>query len=279
MRVALADDSALFRGGLAMLLSAAGAQVTAQAASGAEMLCLIDAEPPEAVVLDIRMPPTYTDEGLVTAERLRASHPGVGVLVLSTYPQTSYAVRLFESCRSGVGYLLKDHVDDVGTLCDALTRVAAGENVVDPGIVSRLLARGRAGGATGLAGLTGREREVLRLMAEGRSNSGIGRRLFLSPKTVEAHVNRVFMKLGLHATPDDNRRVLAVLAWLRGHDHRPATGIGPPRSPRQNAASATGSTSPVPGTNGVDPKPATGPCWKPNAPPPAKSATARQSDA
>jgi DNA-binding NarL/FixJ family response regulator len=213
VRVALADDSALFRQGLALLLDAAGVVVSAEASTPDDLLRQIADDPPDAAVLDIRMPPTYTDEGLALAERLRALHPHIGVLVLSTYAVTSYAVRLLETGARGVGYMLKDRVDDVDALRDALARVVAGDLVVDPEIVARLLTReGRTGE---LDSLTEREREVLRLMAEGRSNGGIGHRLHLSQKTVETHVANLLAKLGLPPTAEDNRRVLAVLKWLR----------------------------------------------------------------
>jgi DNA-binding NarL/FixJ family response regulator len=213
VRVALADDSALFRQGLALLLSSVGVVVSAQASTPDDLLRQLARDPPDAAILDIRMPPTYTDEGLELAERLRGLHPCTGVLVLSTYAVTAYAERLLESGTRGVGYMLKDRVDDVEALCDALARVVAGELVVDPEIVASLLARERR--AAELDSLTERERAVLRLMAEGRSNSGIGQRLHLSQKTVEAHVATLLAKLGLPPTAEDNRRVLAVLKWLR----------------------------------------------------------------
>lgn len=212
MRVALADDSALFRQGLTLLLGAAGVEVTAQARTGQELLARIDNHPPDVVILDIRMPPTFTDEGLQAAEIVRSRHPDVGILVLSTYTETPYAVRLLQACQGKVGYLLKDRVDDAAALLDALTRITAGESVIDPEIVTRLVARPRR---SPLSELTDRERDVLRLMAEGRSNAGIGQALFLSPKTIETHVASVFGKLNLPPASDDNRRVLAVLTWLR----------------------------------------------------------------
>ena len=214
MRVALADDSALFRRGLAALLGATGVTVTAQAPSGVELLHAVADDPPDAVVLDLRMPPTFTDEGLVTAEQLRARHPTLGILVLSTYAEVTYAARLLETGTRHVGYLLKDRVEDSDALRDALVRVVAGESVVDPDIVRRLMGRQRRTAAVDQ--LTAREREVLGLMAEGRSNQRIGRDLFLSAKTVETHIAAVFAKLGLPPSPEDNRRVLAVLTWLRG---------------------------------------------------------------
>jgi DNA-binding NarL/FixJ family response regulator len=220
VRVALADDSALFRRGLAALLTSSGIDVTADTGTGAELLGAVAADPPDVVVLDVRMPPTFTDEGLITAKQLRQRHPDLGVLVLSTYAETSYAAQLLADGSRRLGYLLKDRVADPQALCDALFRIVAGECVVDPEIVARLLNRRRV--ANVLDSLTEREREVLRLMAEGRSNARIANELYLSPKTVESHVAAVFTKLGLHPAVDDNRRVLAVLAWLR------ATGAIPP---------------------------------------------------
>ena len=214
MRVALADDSALFRRGLATLLEASGATVTAQVPSGTELVHAVASDLPDAVVLDLRMPPTFTDEGLVAAEQLRASFPSLGILVLSTYAEVAYAARLLETGTRHVGYLLKDRVEDSDALLDALVRIVAGESVVDPDIVRRLLGRQRRTSAVDR--LTEREREVLGLMAEGRSNARIGRELFLSAKTVETHIAAVFMKLGLPQSSDDNRRVLAVLTYLRG---------------------------------------------------------------
>jgi DNA-binding NarL/FixJ family response regulator len=215
MRIAIADDSGVFRQGLTRLLTEAGVEVTAQAATGDELLRRIEADPPDVVILDIRMPPTFTDEGLATAEQLRARHPDIGVFVLSVYGETPYAVRLLNNGRRGLGYLLKDRVDDIDTLRDALARVAAGESVIDPEIVARLLDQHRR--TSELDQLTDRERNVLRQMAEGRSNAGIGKQLHLSHKTVETHVASVFSKLGLPAASDDNRRVLAVLTWLRAN--------------------------------------------------------------
>jgi DNA-binding NarL/FixJ family response regulator len=213
VRVALVDDSALFRRGLAMLLGTVGVEVTAQASTAAVALQQVRADPPDAVVLDIRLPPTHTDEGLQAAERIRSLHAGIGIVVLSTYAVTGYAMRLLELGPRGVGYVLKDRVDDVNALHGALARVVAGESVIDPEIVAGLFAQRRR--ASELDRLSAREREVLDLMAEGRSNAGIGQRLHVSPKTVEGHVAGLFSKLGLVAAPDENRRVLAVLRWLR----------------------------------------------------------------
>jgi serine/threonine-protein kinase len=162
------------------------------------------------------MPPTHTDEGLVAARELREARPQLGVLVLSHYLSSSYAMRLLEEHPAGAGYLLKERVSDLALLTDALTRLHEGECVIDPTIVSRLVARARPAGR--LDELTEREREVLGLMAEGRSNKGISERLFLSPKTVEAHVKHILMKLGIDESPDDHRRVLAVLVFLRARE-------------------------------------------------------------
>lgn len=221
MRIALADDSALFRRGLATLLASSGIEVTADAATGSDLLCAVAADPPDVVVLDIRMPPTFTDEGLVTAKQLRQQYPDLGVLVLSTYSETSYAVQLLSVGSRGIGYLLKDRVADQQTLCDALARIIVGESVIDPEIISRLIAHRRL--TTALDRLTERERDVLRLMAEGRSNMRIANQLYLSPKTVETHVAALFTKLNLHPAADDNRRVLAVLTWLRATETIPQT--------------------------------------------------------
>ena len=219
-RVVLVDDSALFRQGLSRLLQLAGVRVLAELNAAAPLSALLDAEPPDVVILDVRMPPTHTDEGIRAALTIRASHPHVGVLVLSTYAEGVWAKELFSSGSSGLGYLLKDRVDDVATLVDALERVRAGGSVVDPEVVSRLLAV--TSRRTVLDTLTPRERDVLRLMAEGRSNLGIGRALYLSPRTVEAHIASIFAKLPL--SDDDNRlnrRVLAVLAFLQDESVRP----------------------------------------------------------
>ena len=213
MRVALADDSALFRSGLARLLTGAGVTITGQAGDGVELLRLVDADPPDAAIVDIRMPPTWSDEGLVAADQLRTRHPTIGVLVLSTYTDTVYAARLLGNDAGGLGYLLKDRVADIPELLDALTRITNGESVVDAEVVNRLVARRDQNRE--LTQLTNRERGILHEMAEGRSNAGIAQKLFLSRRTVENHVASVFVKLGLPPTADDNRRVLAVLAWLR----------------------------------------------------------------
>jgi DNA-binding NarL/FixJ family response regulator len=216
VRLAIADDSGLFRSSLALLLTASGAEVVTSAPSGTDLIAVVATDPPDAVLLDIRMPPSFTDEGITTAEELRGLHPDLGIVVLSTYAETSYAARLLETVSTGVGYLLKDNVTDVGALMDSLGRVTAGETVVDPVIVRRLLRRDREPGKTGA--LNERERAVLRLMAEGRSNLGIGKELYLSARTVETHVTNVFAKLGLAASDADNNRVRAVLEFLRATD-------------------------------------------------------------
>jgi DNA-binding NarL/FixJ family response regulator len=213
VRIALADDSALFRSGLVLLLEASGAQVTAQASSGAELLASIVADRPDAVILDLRMPPTFTGEGISTAAEIRARDANIGILVLSTFAEASYASQLMDAVGYGVGYLLKDNVTDAGNLISQLERIVAGETVIDPSIVRRLIQRKRS--ASRIDALNPRERDVLARMAEGRSNVGIAKDLFLSPRTVEAHVTSVFAKLGLDQTDTDNNRVRAVLTFLR----------------------------------------------------------------
>ena len=213
MRVAIVDDQVLLREGLARLLAEAGMNVVASEGDIDSFLRAADTSHPDVAIIDIRLPPTFTDEGLRAADLLRARHPRTAVLVLSQYLNAGYAFRLLESFPSGVGYLLKDRVSQVAVLVDALERVTAGECVVDPSIVTRLVSR--TGLAEPLSVLTPRERDVLGLMAEGRTNTAIGQRLFLSERTVEGNVRRIFDKLGLTDTPEDNRRVLAVLAFLR----------------------------------------------------------------
>jgi DNA-binding NarL/FixJ family response regulator len=213
VRIALADDSALFRSGLVLLLEASGARVTTQASSGTELLADIRRDPPDAAILDLRMPPTFTGEGIRTAAEIRAHDPDIGILVLSTFAEASYASQLMDAVGYGVGYLLKDNVTDAGNLISQLSRIVAGETVIDPTIVRRLIQRKRS--ASRMDALNQREREVLARMAEGRSNVGIARDLFLSPRTVEAHVTSVFAKLGLDQTDTDNNRIRAVLEFLR----------------------------------------------------------------
>lgn len=213
MRIALAEDSGLFRSSLALLLRSLGAEVTASVASGTELLAAVRDGPPDVVMLDIRMPPTFSDEGIRTAQAIRDRYPDTGILVLSTYAETSYASQLLETVRSGVGYLLKDNVTDADALMESLERVAAGETVVDPAIVRRLLGRKRKPNA--MDTLNEREVAVLRHMAEGRSNLGIAKELYLSARTVETYVTNVFTKLGLTPSDTENNRVRAVLTFLR----------------------------------------------------------------
>ena len=213
MRVALAEDSVLFREGLARILREEGFDVVAEVADPDALLKAVDLERPNVAIVDVRMPPSFTDEGLVAAARIRAGHPTVGVVVLSHHVETEQAVRLLETGAGGIGYLLKDRVTDIPEFLDAIRRVGTGGSAIDPEVVSRLVERRRDPGA--LDSLTEREREVLKHMAEGRSNQAIERQMFLSPKTVEAHVRSLFIKLDLMPAAEDNRRVLAVLTYLR----------------------------------------------------------------
>ena len=224
MRVAVAEDSGIFRQALVTLLTTVGIEVVASAASGEELLARVDGDPPDVAIVDLHMPPTFTNEGVVAARRLLERHPGLGVLVLSAFNETPQAMELFRDQPRGVGYLLKDHVTDVDNLRSALERVMRGEVVIDPDVVSRLVeARHRE---QELSRLSGREREVLGLMAEGHSNAGIGKRLHLSARTVEDHVRAIFTKLKISSTgappgpQDSNKRVLAVLTWLRAAETR-----------------------------------------------------------
>lgn len=215
MRVAVADDAPLFRNGLCLLLSAAGVEVTAQAADGDELVRQVEADQPDVVILDIRMPPR-PDGGLATAEQLRATYPELGILMLSHYTETPYLMRLLEIGSRGVGYRLKEQVADVATLRDTLSRIAAGDTVIEPEVVERLLDQRRKRSSPGVSSLTDREKDVLRHMAEGRSNSGIAEILVLNQKTIEKHIASIFAKLGLPATETGHhRRVSAVLAYLR----------------------------------------------------------------
>lgn len=214
IRVAIAEDSVLVREGLVRLLAEAGFEVTAAAADPQGLLRAIDADRPDVIVLDIRLPPTHTDEGLRLAGAVRASDgPRIGVLLLSQYVEAAYAYQLIESEAAGVGYLLKDRLSDIGELADAIRRVARGGSAMDPSLVAQLLRRRRE--RNPLDELTDREREVLGLMAEGRTNLAIADRLVITLKTVETHVASIFSKLGLEPEPDDHRRVLAVLTYLR----------------------------------------------------------------
>lgn len=202
----------LTREGIVRLLEDAGHEVVGQTEDAGALLRQVHHMEPDAVIVDIRMPPTYTDEGLVAADRIRAESPGVGILVLSHYVEPSYAMRLIEDHSEGVGYLLKERVFDAAILVDALRRIQEGETVVDPTIVARLLGRRRP--PNPLESLTDREREVLGLVAEGLSNKAIATQLYITDRTVEAHVTQVFSKLGLSADANSHRRVLAVLAYL-----------------------------------------------------------------
>lgn len=213
MRVIVAEDSVLFRKGLVRLLEDAGIDVAAEVGDAESVIRRVKADPPDVVIVDIRMPPSHTIEGIEAAIRLRVEYPDVGVLVLSQYVETEYAVELLEDVDGSVGYLLKDRVTDPGQLIDAIRRIAAGETVVDSEVVRRLVGRRRE--SSPLDQLTEREGEVLATMAEGRSNQAIGDTLYMSPKTVETHIRSIFQKLGLHQDDDSHRRVLAVLTWLR----------------------------------------------------------------
>jgi DNA-binding NarL/FixJ family response regulator len=213
LRVVLADDSLLVREGTARLLADAGFDVVGQASDVEELLQLIGEQSPDVAIIDIRMPPTFTDEGLQAVARIRhGSETGPGILVLSHHVEPAFAMRLLSEGANGTGYLLKDRMADLEDFTDALRRVARGGSVVDPTVVAELVRT--PSGDRRLASLTEREREVLALMAEGRSNQAIADRLFVTPKTVEAHIASIFSKLELLPAGDDHRRVLAVLAFL-----------------------------------------------------------------
>lgn len=214
MRVALAEDGALFREGLLMLLKAAGHDIVACAAGGDELVAMLRTRPADVAILDIRMPPE-PDGGLVTADRLRAAHPDIGLLFLSHYAESHYLMRILEIGTDAIGYRLKEKVGSVDVLTDTLTRIAAGEIVIEPVLAKRLVERPR-GEKNLVSTLSDREVDVMRLMAEGRSNGGIAAQLFVTPKAVEKHIANIFGKLGLHADgADQHRRVLAVLTYLR----------------------------------------------------------------
>lgn len=213
MRVLLAEDSAILRDGLARLLSDHGHEVVATVADGEDIVPAAEQSRPEVAVLDIRMPPTHTDEGLRAALALRSRHPEMGVLVFSQYVETRYATQLLAENPAGVGYLLKDRVADVREFMDALTRVAGGGTVLDPEVVRQLVGTSRQRATLGKA-LTARERDVLSLMAEGRTNSAIAAALVVSEGAVEKHIANIFAKLDLFPSEHDNRRVLAVLRYL-----------------------------------------------------------------
>ena len=212
MRIAIAEDSVLLREGLTRLLAEAGHEITAAEGDPERFLRAVADDPPDVTVVDVRMPPTFTDEGLRAALIVRDRWPDVGVLVLSQWVEERYATELVSGRPHGVGYLLKDRVADVGEFLDALRRVAAGGSALDPEVVAQLLARSRHP----LGGLTPRERDVLTLMAEGRSNSAIAHTLVVSGGAVEKHINNIFTKLGLTPAEGDHRRVLAVLRYLNG---------------------------------------------------------------
>jgi DNA-binding NarL/FixJ family response regulator len=213
MRVVIAEDVMLTREGIKRVLRDAGIEVVGEASDAPSVLRAVRLTQPDAAIIDIRMPPTHTDEGLVAAQQIRAEHPEVGVLILSQYIEPHYALQLLEEHPERVGYLLKERVFDVVILIDALRRLADGETIIDPTIVSRLVRR--RGRTDPLGDLTEREREVLALVAEGLANRAIAARLFITDRTVEAHVKQIFMKLGLEVDVDSHRRVLAVLAYLR----------------------------------------------------------------
>ena len=213
LRVVLADDSVLLREGVARLLEDAGLQVVGQSATAEDLLLKVRSYSPNVAIVDIRMPPTHTDEGLRAAREIRERHPDVGVLVLSQYVEPAYALELLAESAEGVGYLLKDRVSDVEDFVAAVQRVAEGGSALDPMVVSQLVGRRRRDDP--LEELTPREREVLELMAEGRSNQGIAERLVVTERAVEKHVTNIFTKLRLASAAEDHRRVLAVLTLLR----------------------------------------------------------------
>lgn len=215
-RVVLAEDSVLLRDGIVRLLGSAGFEVAAACPDGETFLAAVDEHRPDLVVVDVRMPPTFTSEGIVAALKVRDQHPETAVMVLSQYVEEQYATELVASRTKGVGYLLKDRVADTGDFVAALNDVAAGGVVLDPEVVTQLLTRARH--ADPLAALTAREREVLDLMAQGRTNSAIGKELYVSDGAVEKHVTSIFTKLDLPPADGDHRRVLAVLRWLDQED-------------------------------------------------------------
>jgi DNA-binding NarL/FixJ family response regulator len=213
MRVVVADDNVLLREGIARLLDEAGFDVVGQSGTADDLLLKVRSYTPDVAIVDIRMPPTHTDEGLKAAHEIREKHPQTGVLVLSQYIEPGYAMELLADSAEGVGYLLKDRVSDIDEFLGAVRRVAEGGSALDPTVVSQLVGRRRRDDP--LADLTPREREVLELMAEGRSNAGIAERLVITERAVEKHVTSIFGKLRLPAASEDHRRVLAVLAYLR----------------------------------------------------------------
>ncbi len=213
MRIVIAEDGGLFRTALTRALVESGFEVTAAVSNADDLWAAVSNDPPDVAIVDVRMPPTFTDEGIQVAERIRASDRGSGVLVLTQSADAGLAVRLLSDGRGGIGYLLKDRVADIEELADAVRRVGRGGTVIDPTVVAALIGRTRVHDP--MDQLTPREREVLSLMAEGRSNIGVAERLYVTEKTVETHVASILGKLGLEAQPDDHRRVLAVLIYLR----------------------------------------------------------------
>jgi DNA-binding NarL/FixJ family response regulator len=213
VRVAVADDALVTREGIARLLKEAGVEIVGLARDADELLRHVKTTQPDVAIVDIRMPPTRTDEGILAARTIRSEHPATSVLVLSSYVEPEYAARLLEDGGGGVGYLLKDRVSDIAVLVVGLRRVAKGEIVIDPAIVSRLLAHRYRHDP--VASLTPRERDILELVAQGYSNRGIARKLVITNRTVETHVRQVLAKLDIADAPDVNRRVLAVLAFLQ----------------------------------------------------------------
>jgi DNA-binding NarL/FixJ family response regulator len=213
IRIVIAEDSVLLREGIVLLLEESGFQVAGQAQDAEDLLRKVGAHKPDIAIIDVRMPPTHTDEGLRAAQRIRAEHPATAVLVLSQYAEEAYALELLSASTESTGYLLKDRIADIGTFTDAVRRVANGGSALDPEIVGLLL--GRRQHTDPLAVLTPREREVLGLMAEGRSNAAMATALVVSERAVEKHVTGIFAKLNLPPAPQDHRRVLAVLAFLR----------------------------------------------------------------
>lgn len=213
MRVTLADDAMLFREGMARILTEAGFEVTGQAGNATELLDLVHRDPPDVAIIDIRMPPRHTTEGVDAAVEIRRTSPHVGLLLLSQHVETHYAMRLMTEFDQAVGYLLKDRVSDLATFASDVRSIGNGSCVIDPELVARLVAKKREGDPLGA--LTDRERNVLALMAQGRSNGALSAELCLSAKTIEAHVRSIFTKLNLPPAATDHRRVLAVLAFLR----------------------------------------------------------------